>query len=68
VVAYGFNYYFLVSGPADHACFFDTTFYPSDGFIRVGPTLYTTLPGMQCGHAMVTIPSVVDVPYFPVNI
>ena len=46
VVAYGFNYYFLASGPASHACFFDTTVYSSDAFIRVGATLYGTLPGM----------------------
>ncbi|XP_067931933.1 dual oxidase 1-like [Watersipora subatra] len=45
-VAYGFNYYFLASGPASHACFFKTTPYDSDAFIRVGPTLYTSLPGV----------------------
>lgn len=45
VVAYGFNYYFLASGPASHACFFDTTYYDSDAFITVGGTLYGTLPG-----------------------
>jgi len=45
-IAYGFNYYFLAAGPPSHACFFDELYYPSDGFIRVGKTLYTTIPGI----------------------